>query len=47
MVFQHLWENGLKANVEKCKVFKEKVTFCGHEIDRNGLHETQSKIDTV
>ena len=47
MVFQRLSENGLKANVEKCKFFKEKVTFCGHEIDRNGLHKTQSKIDAV
>ena len=47
LVFQRLSENGLKANVEKCKFFKEKVTFCGHEIDRNGLHKMQSKIDAV
>ena len=47
LVFQHLSENGLRANVEKCKFFKEKVTFCGHEIDRNGLHKCQSKIDAV
>ena len=26
---------------------KEKVTFCGHEMDHNGLHKTQSKIDAV
>ena len=47
LVFQRLSENGLRANVEKCKFFKEKVTFCGHEIDRNGLHKMQSKIDAV
>ena len=47
MVFQRLSENGLKANVEKCKFFKEKVTFCGHEIDRNGLHKMHRKTDTV
>ena len=47
MVFQRLSENGLRANVEKCKFFKEKITFCGHEIDRSGLHKIQSKIDAV
>lgn len=46
-VFKRLNDNGLKVNPEKCEFFKERVTFCGHEIDKNGLHKTQDKIDAV
>ena len=35
MAFKCLANNGLKANAEKCKLFKERVTFCGHKIDRH------------
>jgi hypothetical protein len=30
--------------LNKCQFFKDSVTFCGHIIDRDGLHKTPDKI---
>ena len=46
-VLKWLQDAGLKANKEKCKFFRDRVQFCGHEIDREGLHKTQEKIEAV
>ncbi len=46
-LLKRLNEHNLKANPDKCEFFKEKVTFCGHELDKDGLHKTQDKIDAV
>ena len=46
-VFKRLQDAGLKANKEKCEFFRDRVQFCGHEIDREGLHKTQEKIEAV
>ena len=37
----------LKANKENCEFFRDIVQFCGHEIDSEGLHKTQDKIEAV
>lgn len=29
------------------KFFKDRVTFCGHIIDKDGLHKSQDKIDAI
>ena len=46
-VLKGLQDAGLKANKEKCVFFKDRVQFCGHEIDKEGLHKTQEKIEAV
>ena len=46
-VLKRLQEADLKANKEKCEFFRDRVQFCGHEIDREGIHKTQEKIDAV
>lgn len=46
-VLKRLQDAGLKANKEKCEFFKDRVQFCGHEIDKEGLHKTQEKIEAV
>ena len=46
-VLKRLQDAALKANKEKCEFFRDKVQFCGHEIDRKGLHKTQEKIEAV
>jgi hypothetical protein len=28
-------------------IFKDKVSFCGHKIERHGLHKTQKKIEAI
>ena len=46
-VLKRLQDADLKANKEKCEFFRDRVQFCGHEIDREGLHKTQEKIYAV
>ena len=46
-VLQRLQRYGLRANVEKCNIFKEKVEFCGHVIDAEGLHKTTEKVRAI
>ena len=47
MALQRLSESGLKANSEKCEFFKDRVTFCGHVIDIEGLRKSRDKIDAI
>ena len=46
-VLERIQEKGLKLNDKKCEFFKAEIEFCGHKIDRHGLHKTTSKIDAV
>ncbi|CAC5375274.1 unnamed protein product [Mytilus coruscus] len=38
---------GLRANLDKCEFFKDSVIFCGHVIDKHGLHKTPDKIEAI
>ena len=40
MFLQKLQENGLKADAQKCKFFKEIVNFCCHVINKEGPHKS-------
>ncbi|UYV77453.1 K02A2.6-like, partial [Cordylochernes scorpioides] len=46
-VLNRLNEYGLKANRDKCKFFQESLEYCGHVIDKMGLHKTNDKIRAV
>ncbi|XP_033725336.1 uncharacterized protein K02A2.6-like [Pecten maximus] len=46
-VLERLQQYGLRANLEKCEFFKNRISFCGHEIDSDGLHKTQEKTEVV
>ena len=46
-VLARLEEYGLRLNLDKCQFFKDSVTFCGHIIDRDGLHKTPDKIQVI
>jgi len=46
-VLRHLQVHGLRANKAKCEFFKEKITFCGHDIDSLGLHKSPEKVEAV
>jgi hypothetical protein len=39
-VLRRLHHHGLGANKSKYEFFKEKITFCGHDINSEGLHKT-------
>ncbi|UYV64177.1 K02A2.6-like [Cordylochernes scorpioides] len=46
-VLNRLNKYGLKANREKCNFFQESLEYCGHVIDKMGLHKTNDKIRAV
>ena len=46
-VLRCLQEHGLRANLNKCEFFKDEIVYCGHKINKNGLHKTKEKIDAV
>ncbi|XP_052771110.1 uncharacterized protein K02A2.6-like [Mya arenaria] len=46
-VLQRLEEYNLRVNEGKCEFFKDKVQFCGHEIDSHGLHKTGEKMRAI
>ncbi|GFX69448.1 retrovirus-related Pol polyprotein from transposon 17.6 [Trichonephila clavipes] len=47
LVLQRLEEYGLRVNKQKSEFFKKSVNYCGHTIDKFGLHKTQEKIDAI
>ena len=46
-VLQRLAEFGLRANMTKCVFLKDKIVFCGHSVDRNGLHQYTDKVKAI
>ncbi len=46
-VLKRLEEYGLHARRDKCEFFKDKITYCGHKIDANGLHKCRDKLRAV
>ena len=46
-VLQRLQQYGLRVNIDKCYFMKERVTYCGHEIDKSGLWKMKDKVDAV
>ncbi|GFW22067.1 retrovirus-related Pol polyprotein from transposon 17.6 [Trichonephila clavipes] len=47
LVLQRLEEYGLRVNKRKSEFLKKSVNYCGHTIDKFGLHKTQEKIDAI
>ena len=43
-VLTRLSEHGLHAKRSKCEFFKSEISYCGHVIDRHGLHKSKEKI---
>jgi len=46
-VLRWLQLHGLRANKAKCEFFKEKIIYCGHDIDKDGLHKSAKKVEAV
>ena len=46
-VLSRLDEYGLRVNFSKCEFFKNRVSYCRHEIDENGLHKSPDKITAI
>ncbi len=46
-VLERLEQYGLRAKLNKCEFFQDEIIFCGHKINKDGLHKTQDKIESV
>ncbi|XP_014661629.1 PREDICTED: uncharacterized protein LOC106804796 [Priapulus caudatus] len=44
MVFERLESYGLKANLDKCEFFQDRISYCGHEKDAQGSHKSSEKL---
>ena len=47
LVLERLRKYGIRARKEKCAFFSDAVEYLGHEVDANGLHATQQKIEAI
>ena len=47
VVLKRLAEKNLCINVHKCRFFVERIEYYGHEIDKDGLHNTNANIEAV
>lgn len=46
-VLARLGEYGLRAKRNKCDFFKSEISYCGHVIDKHGLHKLKEKIEAI
>ena len=46
-VLERLRDYNLRAEITKCEFFKDEITYCGHRIDKEGLHNIPEKNDDV
>ncbi|RXN30262.1 putative protein K02A2.6-like protein [Labeo rohita] len=46
-VLKRLEDYGLRARRDKCEFFKNSITYCGHQIDANGLHKCPDKLRAI
>ncbi|CAC5418671.1 unnamed protein product [Mytilus coruscus] len=46
-VIKRLEMYNLSDNKDKCKFSKDEIEFCGHKIDKHGLHKTEDKIKAI
>ncbi len=46
-VFERIRQADLKLKPSKCEFFKEKVTYLGHTVSKEGIHTDPSKIEVI
>lgn len=46
-VLSKLLSAGLRLNLKKCEFFKNKISYLGFDIDRNGLSKNQERIKSI
>ena len=46
-LLRRLQAHGLRANKTKSEFFKEKITFCEHDIDSHSLHKSPERVEAV
>lgn len=46
-VLNRLQDAGLRLKQEKCELFKQSVEYLGFVIDKNGLHKSTKKVDSI
>ena len=47
LVFERLRKYQFYIKLRKCDFFQERITFLGHDIDKNGVHISKNKVSAV
>jgi len=45
--FERCREKGVKLNAEKLQLYRETLTFCGHELTSQGIRPDKRKVDAI
>ena len=46
-VLERFRDRGLTLNPQKCTMFVSEVEYCGHLLDKEGIHFERSKLDSI
>ena len=46
-IFKRFNDNNVKLNSDKCEFFKDSINYCGHIIDKNGVHKDKKKTEAM
>jgi hypothetical protein len=46
-VLSRLKQFNIKANIDKCEFFADKIEYCGYIIDRNGISKIKEKVEAI
>ena len=47
VVFDHLWEHGLKLKPSKCEVFKLEINYLAHHVSRKGVLPSKKNLESI
>lgn len=46
-VLNRLSEYNIQINMDKCEFFREGIHYCGHYIDKTGIHKEKTKMEAI
>ena len=47
VVFNHLWEHGLKLKLSKCNVFKPEINYLAHHVSQTGVLPLKKNLESI
>ena len=47
VVFDHLWEHGLKLKPSKCNVFKSEINYLAHHVSQKGVLPSKKNLESI
>ena len=47
VIFDHLWEHGLKLKPSKCEVFKTEINYLAHHVSKKGILPSKRNLESI